>query len=124
MKNLSGTKFRQMLRAGDEIPTWYAESDATSEYLVYVYYFSCYFYVYVMLCYLMFTCLFLHVDIVATRFYSLLLFYDFYNNEIFDSSLRPLPFFLFLALIFLFLFRFAFESVVKVLREEAQAAPQ
>lgn len=22
MKNLSGTKFRQMLRAGDEIPTW------------------------------------------------------------------------------------------------------
>ena len=37
MKNLSGTKFRQMLRAGDEIPTWYAESDATSEYLIHVY---------------------------------------------------------------------------------------
>jgi sulfate adenylyltransferase len=24
IKNLSGTKFRQMLRAGDEIPTWFA----------------------------------------------------------------------------------------------------
>lgn len=24
IKNLSGTKFRQMLRAGDEIPNWFA----------------------------------------------------------------------------------------------------
>ena len=24
IKNLSGTKFRQMLRAGDDIPTWFA----------------------------------------------------------------------------------------------------
>ena len=30
MKNLSGTKFRQMLRAGDEIPTWYANLDVIS----------------------------------------------------------------------------------------------
>jgi hypothetical protein len=47
-------------------------------------------------------------------------FYDFLINEISDIFLLLFHVFPFL----FFLLRFAFESVVKVLREEAQAAPQ
>lgn len=59
IKNLSGTKFRQMLRAGDDIPTW----------------------------------------LVPACIIKILKYYFLINC------------------------RFAFESVVKVLREEAMAAP-
>ncbi|RYY89808.1 hypothetical protein EON63_00020 [archaeon] len=88
IKNLSGTKFRQMLRSGDDIPTWYVYVSMTC----------------------VFVCVRSCICCMCILFSNVTLCYSFMSMSV---------------LVFMFVFfcfRFAFESVVEVLREEAQTS--